>query len=352
MRSNCSICALAHDPAVSLVCASKHMLKGRLNMSHAGIAVGLDGSPECEHAVAWAAMRAQLLGCPLTLLTVVDSAVLGKCGVDAEDFLNSIQDSQNETKSELELKYPQLRVLTQIKVGKFVKTLIEAGSAYDLLVLGKAENSLESILGGSPAVRFSSVSNTPCAVIPKDWEEALSNPDMSIVVGVGPDVDVSGAAIMFAAQEAYDMGAELRLVSSWGLPEWLEKSAGVLGGGASAAGSERQQELNYIASKLLRLFPNLKISCHCVEGTSTKSALAGISKDSLMLVLGTNGRSMAGRALFGSATYETLLHPGVPVVVVPPRYGDRVGSYHAGDFVCDYEDYIPQTNVGSPVAAH
>lgn len=320
-------------------------------MTQLGIAVGIDGSSECQDALAWAANRAQLLSCPLTLLTIVDSAVLGKCGVESDDYLEALDSGLAEKKCELELKYPELNINTQVKVGKLAKAFTEAGSQFDLLVLGKANNTLESLLTGSPAVRFSSSSDTPCVVVPKHWVERSHSTDASIVVGVGPDVDVSGAAIMFAAQEAQDTHSELRLVSSWGLPGWLEKSAGVLGGGSSAAGQERQQELNYVADKLLQHFPKLKITCHCVEGASTKSALAEISKDSLMLVLGTNGRSMAGRALFGSATYETLLNPDVPVAIVPPRYGERMDTYHAGDFVCDYGIDATIDNVGSSLAA-
>lgn len=315
-------------------------------MSQYAIAVGYDGSDESECALDWALRRAQALDCTVNLLTVVDSSVVNKCGVDAQTFVESVEQQQAQMCAEYASAFPLVTLEPLVKVGKFTKTLQEVGSTFDLLVLGKADNNITSVLTGSPAVQFSASSSTPCVVIPQGWNSGEHEQAKNVVVGVGPDVDVSGAAIMFAAGEAAAQGGQLYLVSSWGLPSWLEKTADAMGGGVSPAGEERARELTVIASQLHQRYPDLLVQCHCVEGSSTTNTLRALSANASLLVLGTNARSMVGRALYGSPTYETLLNPRVPVVVVPPEYGVRTKTYLPGDLKMPSDDVDVSLLVG------
>lgn len=310
-------------------------------MEKKAILVGVDGSTESDRAIEWALNRAQELGSSATLLTVIDEAVANKAGVEVSALEDSVVENLAQKVVAFCEKFPEVQINTEVKVGKVDKVFAEVGRDYSLLVLGKAENGANYFFGRTPSLRISANSDVPCVVVPAGFDDKAREFGGGIVVGVGAEVEVSGPAIVFAAEEALSRGATLHLVSAWGLPSWLEKSAGVLGGGTSAAGQERERELSAIAKRLIERYPGLKVERHCIEGASTAHALESISKEAAMLVLGTNSRSLLGRALYGSPTYETLLKPKLPVVVVPPRYGARKGVYEVGEFTREIEnDYV------------
>lgn len=63
-------------------------------------------------------------------------------------------------------------------------------------------------------------------------------------MGVGPDEAVSARAIDFAARVAVATQQPLELISAWGVPAWLERTAESMGGGLAPVGEQRQIELD------------------------------------------------------------------------------------------------------------
>lgn len=137
-----------------------------------------------------------------------------------------------------------------------------------------------------------------------------------IIVGVGAD-EVSDKAIEFGAQHALAMGADLELVSVWGLPAFLSKPAAVMGGELVEVGKQFEALLDERVAKLKAEYPELNVSAKAIEAGSPAKGLIEYASDADLLVLGTHSRSAVGRAVFGSFTYNVLFNLTIPTVVVP-----------------------------------
>lgn len=137
-----------------------------------------------------------------------------------------------------------------------------------------------------------------------------------IVVGVGPD-DFDEGAISFGVSEALATKQKLELISAWGLPAGISRTAEVMGGGLEPVGDQFQRKLDEYVSAIKAKHPTLEISGKTIEGPSPSRVLIAHGGKRRLLVLGTHARSALGRAVFGSVTHDVLLSPNIPTVVVP-----------------------------------
>lgn len=276
------------------------------------IVVGFDGSTRGKRALEWAARYASQDGAELELLAVMDEQLLGALG-NNPDLQANIQELLDQEVKELIQVYPSVSVSTRICCGTIVESLVDASEGCELIVVGSHHGrTVGDVLGGAKGLRVSVASTVPTAIIPSDWEPGGEG----IVVGVGSDSS-SDAAVDYAAELAARLGEPLRLVSVWGLPPLLSRSAEAMGGGLQPVGERFQAALDEQIERLREKHPDLTLAGIATEAPSPAAILIEESKTARALVLGTHARHALGRAVFGSIAHSVLLRLHTPTIIVP-----------------------------------
>ena len=280
------------------------------------ILVGIDGSDRGRRALDWAVQFARVVGYDVHMLAVIDEAIANKAGVSVETITETAAAALEKKRQAALQSYPDMRIQADVSVGDIVGVLADSAAMHDLIVLGSHHgHTIGETIGGAKGLRVSVSTSVPTVVVPADWDAQQQG--SGIVVGVGPDEAVSARAIDFAARAAAAMQQSLELISAWGVPAWLERTAQSMGGGLAPVGEQRQIELDHQLGRLAFEYPALQVTGRTVEDSSPSRALVEASKEASMLVMGTNSRNALGRTLFGSVTHSVLLNLKVPTVIVP-----------------------------------
>jgi nucleotide-binding universal stress UspA family protein len=144
----------------------------------------------------------------------------------------------------------------------------------------------------------------------------------SIVVGVDGS-DASNDALRWAAEEAKLRSAALVALHAWsfvpaqpiGDPGMLAVPAGDLAGQLNAENDAAQIGLDQAIEDALGAGSDVELERRLVEGDAGE-ALVAASKDALLVVVGSHGRSGFKAALLGSVSRHVVDHAACPVVVV------------------------------------
>ncbi|MEU4223117.1 universal stress protein [Nonomuraea sp. NPDC026600] len=119
---------------------------------HGEIVVGLDGSPACEPALAYAFRQAELRGSTLRAVYAwsLPFAFAAGFSCDFEALRETNQRVADDQLASWREKYPQVKVITDVRCAHPVKTLAAAGDRADLLVIGShGRSAIRSIVLGS-----------------------------------------------------------------------------------------------------------------------------------------------------------------------------------------------------------
>ena len=144
----------------------------------------------------------------------------------------------------------------------------------------------------------------------------------SIVVGVDGS-DASHDALRWAAEEAKLRSATLVALHAWsfvpaqpiGDPGMLAVPAGDLAGQLNAENDAAQIGLDQAVEDALGAGSDVELERRLIEGDAGE-ALVAASKDALLVVVGSHGRSGFKAALLGSVSRHVVDHAACPVVVV------------------------------------
>ena len=269
------------------------------------ILVGIDGSDRGRRALDWAVRFARVVGYDVHMLAVIDEAIANKAGVSVETITETAAAALEKKRQAALESYPDMRIQADVSVGDIVGVLADSAAMHDLIVLGSHHgHTIGETIGGAKGLRVSVSTSVPTVVVPADWDAQQQG--SGIVVGVGPDEAVSARAIDFAARAAVACELPLELISAWGVPAWLERTAQTMGGGLAPVGEQRQIELDHQLGRLAFEYPALQVTGRTVEDSSPSRALVEASREASMLVMGTNSRNALGRTLFGSVTHSVL----------------------------------------------
>ncbi len=281
------------------------------------ILVGIDGSERGEKALRWAARLANREGASLALLAVIDPASDRMAKSDTKLLREAVDHVLGEAQKFVNDKYPEIRVEASYVKDDIVEALVNASEAHDMVVMGSHHggSSVAEKVWGAKGLRVSVSASVPTVVVPVDWDP--ENEREGIVVGVGPDDAVGDGAVALGVHLAESLSQPLELVSAWGIPTLLSKSAEFMGGGLAPVGEQFQRNLDARVANINESNPDVKVEGHSINGPSPTQVLMDCSKDCRLLVLGTHARSAVSRALFGSTTCGVLNHLVVPTVVVP-----------------------------------
>ena len=135
--------------------------------------------------------------------------------------------------------------------------------------------------------------------------------------------DASHDALRWAAEEAKLRSATLVALHAWsfvpaqpiGDPGMLAVPAGDLAGQLNAENDAAQIGLDQAVEDALGAGSEVQLERRLVEGDAGE-ALVAASKDAVLVVVGSHGRSGFKAALLGSVSRHVVDHAACPVVVV------------------------------------
>lgn len=279
------------------------------------ILVGIDGSDRSQCALDWAtALANKTEGAQITLLAVIDPGSARLAGSDEKILQTAVDNVLGSAQERIAENNPALTVHTTVGRGDIVEALIAASEDHDIVVLGSHHNkTVGERVFGAKGLRVATGSKTATAVIPSDY--APDHSGRGIMVGVGPD-DTSNDAVVTGVNMALAFNEPLELVSAWGVPTLLARSAEVMGGGLQPVGEMFQRKLDTLIAQIKEKYPELEVTGRSVEGSSPTQVIMECAKDKRMLLLGTHARSRVSRALFGSVTFGVLSRLEIPTIIV------------------------------------
>lgn len=251
------------------------------------ILVGIDGSDRGKKALKWAARLANREQAHLTLLAVIDPASDKLAGSDHKVLRDAVENVLGEAQELVRADYPELDVDASYVSGDIVEALVGASESHDMIVMGSHHGAtVAERVWSAKGLRVSVSTSVPTVVVPADWDPY--NEAKGIVVGVGPQDEVSDKAVELGVHLAKALEEPLELISSWGIPTLLSRSAEFMGGGLAPVGESFQRNLDARVAAIREAEPSLQVEGHSVEAPSPTQALLQRSQDCRVLLLGTH----------------------------------------------------------------
>ena len=280
-----------------------------------GIIVGVDGSPESDAAVGWAAHDAAIRGLPLTLVHVESPAAATWSQAPV------LEESPNEQLAEgralLEHASAIARDTAQVQIAGEVLSsatpvpaLVAHSGDAELIVVGsRGRGALSRSLLGSVSAGLISHAHCPVALIRHDRLQ----PPVQGPVLVGIDNSTSQSAIAIAFEEASIRHAELVALHAWNdidmnsIPgyDWSPTTTkeGLVMDNALAGWRER--------------FPDVPVQNRLVSDRAAH-AIVEASESAQLVVVGTHGSGALSGAMLGSVSNAVVQAVHRPVIVARP----------------------------------
>ncbi|MFB8006896.1 universal stress protein [Nocardia sp. NPDC056000] len=294
-------------------------------LASAPVVVGVDGTPEASHAVAWAAHTASARERELRIVhgtnLEMTRALLGSYSVVNQDVVLPISQHGEElvaaARQVAEKIDPDLRISTEVSPEHPARLLIEHSATAHMVVIGGPEprrglNRLGSIL-------LSVSSHSRGAVVTVRSPAADAPPPSSGPVVVGVDGSpVSEAAIEVAFQEAALRGAPLVAVHAWS-DLYLSQFSGIIDTSIEAdqiAEAERSLLVERLAG-YRENYPEVEVT-RDIHLADPRDHLLTWSDTAQLLVVGSRGRGGFTGMLLGSTSNALVQQANCPVMVVHP----------------------------------
>ncbi|MCU1365992.1 MAG: hypothetical protein JWN39_1631 [Ilumatobacteraceae bacterium] len=279
------------------------------------IVVGFDNSPSSTEAVEWAALEAVARKCPLRIVACYDIPIAAGAGAAwvSGEAVTLVEDCTSAAAAAVmaavAARHPDLRVDVDVRPGPPRTTLIDSLAPGDLLVVGTSSHEGAAGFWLGSTSRWAT-RHSPCPVAIVRGAASRGAPDR-VVVGVDRSA-ASGAALLWAADEADLHGVDLLIVHVWD-----DAYAGV------DTHAEQVRDLTRIdaatvldhATELARERCGVSVKDVLVEGRAVTALLDAV-RDGDLLVLGAQGRGVVAAGLLGSTVNDVVEQAAVPVVVV------------------------------------
>jgi nucleotide-binding universal stress UspA family protein len=276
------------------------------------IVVGVDGSPQAERALRWAAEEADRHGAALAAVMAWDFLAqphsAGAGDEDGFDPTYGADDAAATLRAVVQDVLPGRQVEESAVLAGPAEALVDAATAADLVVVGdRGVGGFAGLLLGSVSERVLEEAPCPVAVVRGDADRPAHGP---VVVGVDGS-EVGAKALRWAAEEARARKAPLRAVHAWQVPYLLPP----IGGGVM---EELEAGARSVLDDALRdaALGDLQVDAQ-LSSAGAAEAIIGHSSDASLIVVGSRGLGRFRRAVLGSTSRQLAHHAPCPLVVVP-----------------------------------
>lgn len=286
-------------------------------MKSNGILVGVDGSPESDAAVRWAAQEAVMRRAALTLTSVIVPVVVPwpvryleadyrqQQEAHAKEVITLAEEIARQA-----AEHSELPIKTEVRHGNAVVELIKASKTATMIVIGsRGLGAFGAGLLGSVSRGLLHYARSPVAVIHGEPEtDARTRP---VLLGIDGS-PASEAAAEFAFDEASHRGVDVIALHAWSdvSPEpamgqdWREYQ--------EEAGEILTQQLSGFQER----YPDVRVRRRVVCDRPAKWLIEE-STHVQLIVLGNRGRGGFTRLLLGSVSTAVAESSTAPVIVVP-----------------------------------
>lgn len=278
------------------------------------IVVALDGMPPAQHALRFAAGWAQRLDVPLHAITAEN---LGEYSADRAALLRGEAERRiDKAVQTVQRDHPGVTVTGEVAWSSPIPALMRAAEYAGAIVLGsRSVTGWRGVVLGSVAAAISA--EAPCAVVVLPRLVHDTSARGSVVVGVdGSPESVEAAA--FAMRQAAAFSTTVTAVSA-------RRAVPLVGPTSGGSGTERTAEQRAALTATLRplreAWPDVPVEERCLVGSPAEE-LADLSRDAVMVVVGSRGRGAVKGRVLGSTSRELLVKAHSPVAVIRP--GDAV----------------------------
>lgn len=286
------------------------------------IVVAVDGSPESDAAIRWAARTCVIRDSPAALVHVVSPLVFSwPIGPTQANFVDSqdaaaktiVKHAENTFRTSVgDAKQPELR--TEVTFSSIVPALIDASKQADMIVVGsRGMGAVSRVVLGSVSTGLLHHARCPVAIVRGSDDDQPVSDDAPVLVGVDGS-PASEAATALAFDEASRRGVELVAFHAW-------SDAGVLPIG-DMDWSEFQNEAEHLLAQRLagwqEQYPDVPIQRRVVSDKPGRR-LVEESRHAQLVVVGSHGRGGFTGMLIGSVSSAVAQSAHAPVIVVRGR---------------------------------
>jgi nucleotide-binding universal stress UspA family protein len=285
-----------------------------------GILVGVDGSPESDGAVSWAAHEASLRHEPVTvtLMHVMQPVAVSWPVSPEQTTVAEWQDDNarhviDKARTRLSSALDQLRppdIRTEVLYSHPVDALVDASAEARMIVVGShGRGALGRLLMGSVSRGLIEHAHCPVAVIHSD-DASPVDPKAPVLLGVDGS-PASEAATAWAFDEA-----SRREVALIALHAWSDVGVfPILGMDWRTYQCEGEEVLAERLAGWQERYPDVHVSRRLVCDTPARWLIQE-SQRAQLVVLGSHGRGGFGGMLLGAVSSAVAQSAKVPVIVV------------------------------------
>ncbi|MEU4421567.1 universal stress protein [Actinoplanes sp. NPDC024001] len=278
------------------------------------ILIGYDGSPDADAALAWALDEATRIGAPAELL-YGEEWPLWVPGANMVPLQSTRSESYAEQATRRMLDsavawarqtHPLVRVTaTTARVHASV-ALIERSRQARLIVIGSRGHSVVANLFGS--VSSAVCAHARCSVAVVRGDARTTAP---VVAGVDGSA-LASPVLIFAAQQAAERKAPLRVIRTWPPVTGLWESSSLI---TRIVTEHEREPFDTLVAAVRDTYPDLDIAGEAtVAHPATALTRAGATAQ--LLVVGSRGRGAIRGMFLGSVSQHLLRHAACTVAVV------------------------------------
>jgi nucleotide-binding universal stress UspA family protein len=287
---------------------------------HYGIIVGIDGSPESDAAVRWAAHDAAIRGLPLTLVHVENPAaptwsqapILEESEGEQEAEDRSLLANASKIARAAIADTAQIKINGELLSSATVPTLIDQSKDAELIVVGsRGRGALSRGFLGSVSSGLIRHAHCPVALI-RDEDPQMPHPATAPVL-VGIDGSTADLATGIAFEEASRRQVDLIALHAWADTDMSE----IPGFDWSPITTKEDRLLADALAGWQERYPDVTVEKRLVRDRAAR-ALVDASESAQLVVVGSHGSGALAGMLLGSVSNAVVQAVYRPVIVARP----------------------------------